>query len=146
MFGLRLIIILAVVGGLIAFIGDKLGSKIGKKKLSVFGLRPYYTSVLMTVITGVLIAATTIIVMAISSDSARTAMFGMERLQDELSSLNREKAIAAEEMDKARAALADRNKEIQDLDGEIEAINAEKLISRMRLTAAAKNLGVPVRK
>lgn len=146
MFGLRLIIILAVVGGLIAFIGDKLGSKIGKKKLSVFGLRPYYTSVLMTVITGVLIAATTIIVMAISSDSARTAMFGMERLQDELSSLNREKAIAAEEMDKARAALADRNKEIQDLDGEIEAINAEKHISRMRLTAAAKSLGVPVRK
>lgn len=143
---MRLIIILAVVGGLIAFIGDKLGSKIGKKKLSVFGLRPYYTSVLMTVITGVLIAATTIIVMAISSDSARTAMFGMERLHDELSSLNREKAIAAEEMDKARAALADRNKEIQDLDGEIEAINAEKLISRMRLTAAAKNLGVPVRK
>lgn len=146
MFGLRLIIILAVVGGLIAFIGDKLGSKIGKKKLSVFGLRPYYTSVLMTVITGVLIAATTIIVMAISSDSARTAMFGMERLQDELSSLNREKAIAAEEMDKARAALADRNKEIQDLDGEIEAINAEKHISRMRLTAPAKSLGVPVRK
>ena len=77
-------------------------------------------------------------------------MFGMERLQDELSSLNREKAIAAEEMDKARAALADRNKEIQDLDGEIEAINAEKAhlqnISRMRLTAAAKSLGVPVRK
>ena len=143
---MRLIIILAVVGGLIAFIGDKLGSKIGKKKLSVFGLRPYYTSVLMTVITGVLIAATTIIVMAISSDSARTAMFGMERLQDELSSLNREKAIAAEEMDKARAALADRNKEIHDLDGEIEAINAEKRISRMRLTAAAKSLGVPVRK
>lgn len=31
MFGLRLILILAVVGGLIAFIGDKLGSKIGKK-------------------------------------------------------------------------------------------------------------------
>ena len=114
--------------------------------MSVFGLRPYYTSVLMTVITGVLIAATTIIVMAISSDSARTAMFGMERLQDELSSLNREKAIAAEEMDKARAALADRNKEIQDLDGEIELLMPKKHISRMRLTAAAKNLGVPVRK
>ena len=141
MFGLRLIIILAVVGGLIAFIGDKLGSKIGKKKLSVFGLRPYYTSVLMTVITGVLIAATTIIVMAISSDSARTAMFGMERLQDELSSLNREKAIAAEEMDKARAALADRNKEIQDLDGEIEAINAEKAHLQNEVNSSREELG-----
>ena len=138
---MRLIIILAVVGGLIAFIGDKLGSKIGKKKLSVFGLRPYYTSVLMTVITGVLIAATTIIVMAISSDSARTAMFGMERLQDELSSLNREKAIAAEEMDKARAALADRNKEIQDLDGEIEAINAEKAHLQNEVKSSREELG-----
>ena len=138
---MRLIIILAVVGGLIAFIGDKLGSKIGKKKLSVFGLRPYYTSVLMTVITGVLIAATTIIVMAISSDSARTAMFGMERLQDELSSLNREKAIAAEEMDKARAALADRNKEIQDLDGEIEAINSEKAHLQNEVNSSREELG-----
>ena len=42
MFGLRLILILAVVGGLIAFIGDKLGSKIGKKKISVFGLSFIY--------------------------------------------------------------------------------------------------------
>ena len=63
MFGLRLILILAVVGGLIAFIGDKLGSKIGKKKLSVFGLRPYHTSVLMTVITGILIASITLVTM-----------------------------------------------------------------------------------
>ena len=137
----RLRISLAVVGGLIACIGDKLGSKIGKKKLSVFGLRPYYTSVLMTVITGVLIAATTIIVMAISSDSARTAMFGMERLQDELSSLNREKSIAAEDMDKARAALADRNKEIQDLDGEIEAINAEKAHLQNEFNTSRQDLG-----
>ena len=96
---MRLIIILAVVGGLIAFIGDKLGSKIGKKKLSVFGLRPYYTSVLMTVITGVLIAATTIIVMAYRT-----------------------------------------------LTEKLRLLMPKKHISRMRLTAAAKSLGVPVRK
>ena len=68
MFGLRLILILAVVGGLIAFIGDKLGSKIGKKKLSVFGLRHYNTSVLMTVITGILIASINLVTMAVASD------------------------------------------------------------------------------
>ncbi|MBQ9257490.1 MAG: DUF3084 domain-containing protein, partial [Acidaminococcaceae bacterium] len=38
MFGIRLIFLLAVLGGVIAFIADKLGSKIGKKKLRVFGL------------------------------------------------------------------------------------------------------------
>ena len=136
MFGLRLIIILAVVGGLIAFIGDKLGSKIGKKKLSVFGLRPYYTSVLMTVITGVLIAATTIIVMAASSDSARTAMFGMEQLQDELRSLNKEKEAASLEIEKARADLADRNKEIQELDAARAQLAAEVSTSREELGRA----------
>lgn len=141
MFGLRLIIILAVVGGLIAFIGDKLGSKIGKKKLSVFGLRPYYTSVLMTVITGVLIAATTIIVMAISSDSARTAMFGMERLQDELSSLNKEKAAASLEIEKARTDLADRNREIKELDSEIDAISAEKTQLENEVNTSREELG-----
>ena len=140
MFGLRLIIILAVVGGLIAFIGDKLGSKIGKKKLSVFGLRPYYTSVLMTVITGVLIAATTIIVMAISSDSARTAMFGMEQLQDELRSLNKEKAAASLEIDKARADLADRNKEIQELDAEKAQLEDEVNTSRAELGRAREEV------
>ena len=140
MFGLRLIIILAVVGGLIAFIGDKLGSKIGKKKLSVFGLRPYYTSVLMTVITGVLIAATTIIVMAISSDSARTAMFGMEQLQDELRSLNKEKAAASLEIDKARADLADRNKEIQELDSEKAQLEDKVNTSRAELGRAREEV------
>ena len=60
MFGLTLILVLAIMGGAIAFIGDKLGSKIGKKRLSIFGLRPYHTSVLMTVITGILIAAVTL--------------------------------------------------------------------------------------
>ncbi|MEG0970624.1 MAG: DUF3084 domain-containing protein, partial [Acidaminococcaceae bacterium] len=35
MFGYNLILMLAIVGGIIAFIGDKLGSKIGKKRLSV---------------------------------------------------------------------------------------------------------------
>ena len=131
MFGLRLILILAVVGGLIAFIGDKLGSKIGKKKLSVFGLRPYHTSVLMTVITGILIASITLVTMAVASDSARTAMFGMEKLQNELAALNREK-------DQASVALA-KNKAILALDEQIKASAAEKAAIENQLVAARQN-------
>ena len=56
MFGIRLMFLLAVMGGVIAFIADKLGSKIGKKRLTVFGLRPHDTSVLLTVLSGVLIS------------------------------------------------------------------------------------------
>lgn len=37
--GITLILVLALMGGLIAYLGDKLGSKIGKKRLRLFGLR-----------------------------------------------------------------------------------------------------------
>ena len=87
MFGLTLILVLAIMGGAIAFIGDKLGSKIGKKRLSIFGLRPYHTSVLMTVITGIMIAAATLGVLAVTSKDVKTALFGMEKLKTELIAL-----------------------------------------------------------
>ncbi len=142
MFGLRLILILAVVGGLIAFIGDKLGSKIGKKKMSVFGLRPYHTSVLMTVITGILIASITLVTLAIASDSARTAMFGMEKLQNELVLLNTEKEQAVTALSKAQKDVAEKNTAIKELDEEIKDSGAEKAAIESRLIAARQNYEV----
>lgn len=109
MVGIRLIIIMAIVGGLIAYIADKMGTKIGKKKMSVFGLRPKYTSILLTVTGGVLISITTILVVSLSSNSARTALWGMEKLQQEMLALNEEKE-AAQELIKIR------NKHIDALD------------------------------
>ena len=46
MYGVLLILVLVITGGAIAFIGDRLGSKVGKKKLSLFGLRPRHTSII----------------------------------------------------------------------------------------------------
>ena len=37
MFGVWLMLLLAVIGGIIAYIADKLGSKIGKKRMTVLG-------------------------------------------------------------------------------------------------------------
>lgn len=125
MVGIRLIIIMAIVGGLIAYIADKMGTKIGKKKMSVFGLRPKHTSVLLTVTSGVIISVVTICVMAVSSNSARTALFGMEKIQAELKSLNQEKVIAAEALNQAVKDVADKNAVITDLDEKIKASTEE---------------------
>ncbi|MDU5915607.1 MAG: DUF3084 domain-containing protein, partial [Negativicoccus succinicivorans] len=38
--GILIFCVLAVMGGLIAFLGDKIGSKVGKKRISLFGMRP----------------------------------------------------------------------------------------------------------
>jgi len=64
MYGITLILVLAVVGGVIAFIGDRLGTRIGKKKLSIFGLRPRHTAVIVTIFTGICITTGTVGIMA----------------------------------------------------------------------------------
>ena len=140
MFGIRLMFLLAVMGGLIAFIADKLGSKIGKKKLSVFGLRPHDTSVLLTVLSGVLIALFSVGVLAVSSESARTALFGMEKLQKELFRLTSEKNTAEKEYDKAMNALKEKNAAIADLDVKIREADAAKTAAEKNLLAANNSL------
>lgn len=84
MYGIMLIVVLVLTGGVIAFIGDRLGSKVGKKKLSLFGLRPRHTSILVTIITGILITTVTFGILAIASKDVRTALFGMNKLKAEL--------------------------------------------------------------
>ena len=119
MVGIRMIVIMAIVGGLIAYIADNMGSKIGKKRMSVFGLRPKHTSILLTVLSGMLISVLTIGVMAISSESARTALFGMEKIKAELKSLNEEKSIAQDALAKTKVEMEEKNSLISELDEKI---------------------------
>ena len=140
MFGIRLMFLLAVMGGIIAFIADKLGSKIGKKKLSVFGLRPHDTSVLLTVLSGVLISLFSVGILAVSSESARTALFGMEKLQKELFRLTAEKSNAEEEYNKAMVSLKEKNAAIAELDKEIQRVNEDKATAEGNLAAANNSL------
>jgi uncharacterized protein (DUF3084 family) len=133
MFGIRLILILAVMGGIIAFIADKLGSKIGKKRMSIFGLRPHDTSVVLTVLSGVLIAACTIGVLSVSSQSARTALFGMDKLNKEMAALTEQRQAAEREVE-------NKNKLIAGLDDAIKAAQDAKIAAENNLNVAKNEL------
>lgn len=137
MVGIRLIVIMAIVGGLIAYIADKMGSKIGKKKMTIFGLRPKYTSILLTVLSGVLISVLSIVTVTISSESARTALFGMDKLQKELKSLNDEKDRAAEALIEASGKVQKQNETIAALDKEIK--NSTNAKEKMEFELASMN-------
>ena len=88
--------------------------------MSVFGLRPKHTSILLTVTGGTIIAVLTIGVMAVSSQSARTALFGMDKLQKELKLLNAEKAEATVALDAAKERVEEQNKKISELDAKMQ--------------------------
>lgn len=84
MYGLRLVLALIIVGGLIAYIGDKIGMKVGRKRLTLFGLRPKHTSIVITILTGIFIAGATIGILSVVSEDVRTALFDMKELKDAL--------------------------------------------------------------
>ena len=83
-FGIRIIIVIIVLSGTIAYIGDLLGRFIGKKRLTIFRLRPKYTAISITVIIGILIATSTIAAIVAISNDARTALFGLDELRKTL--------------------------------------------------------------
>jgi len=71
------------MSGVIAVQGDKVGKMLGKKRLSIFGLRPRHTASLGTVLVGVSISTLTIIaVMGASSGVREWVLKGPSLLQE----------------------------------------------------------------
>ncbi len=66
--------ILFVMGGVTAYMGDRLGSYIGKKRHSTFGLRPRHTAMLWTVVSGGVIAVGTLLLFVALTSACKTAL------------------------------------------------------------------------
>lgn len=101
LYGFVLILTIAILGGLIALLGDRLGMRMGKRKLSLFGLRPKYTSMVITVITGLTISGLTLVLMAVVSEDVRTALFHMKQIRRELTVLKAEYQETMEKLGKS---------------------------------------------
>ncbi len=84
MYGFIIIVSMVIFGGLIALLGDRVGMKVGKRRLSLFGLRPKYTSMIITVCTGFFIAGLTLLILTVMSEYVRTAIFRLQSIEHEL--------------------------------------------------------------
>src|ERR1700736_3034554 len=71
---------ITIVAGVIAYIGDRVGHQVGRKRLTLFGLRPKYTSTIVAVATGMLIALSVTSVALIGSQQVRTAFFRLGQI------------------------------------------------------------------
>ena len=123
--GAAIFLVLIVMGGVIAFLGDRIGSKVGKKRMTLFGLRPKYTSVIVTIISGVLISFSTVAVMAVVNENVRVALFGLSRLQAQMNDLNQEIKVKNRELEKGKRQLEARNKEYEDVTKKSEETSRE---------------------
>lgn len=110
MSGWLLIVALLTLGGVLSTLGDRLGSRVGKARLSLFNLRPRRTAVLITVLTGSLISALSLGLMLLVSERLRTGLFELERLEQSLrdsrAKLSQQQAALQQADNGRRLALA----------------------------------------
>ena len=125
MYSLILVFTLILISGLIAFIGDWIGLKIGKKRVTIFGLRPHYTAIFITIISGMLIAIITVSILAISSNDVRTALFGMEELKEKLSNLSREVDLSNTQLSSTKEELKEKTTELQEMEEKYQALSED---------------------
>lgn len=85
------------LGGLIALLGDRLGTKVGKARLRLFKLRPRQTATVITIVAGTLISASTLGILLLLSESLRDGLFELDDIKKELRGVKRNLNQANEE-------------------------------------------------
>ncbi|HEY0394038.1 MAG TPA: DUF3084 domain-containing protein [Candidatus Elarobacter sp.] len=102
--GIALVLGIAIVAGLIAYIGDRVGHQVGRKRLTMFGLRPKYTSTIVAVATGMLIALSVTMAALIASQQVRVAFFRLGQINARINELQAQAIKMQADIDQTRGA------------------------------------------
>ena len=78
------ILLILILGGILSTLGDRLGSRVGKARLSIFKLRPKSTAVLITVFTGSIISAISFATMVVFDRDLRVGLFQLEDIREKI--------------------------------------------------------------
>lgn len=105
-----LIIAILVLGGLIAALGDRIGTKVGKARLTIFNLRPRQTATLVTIVTGVCISATTLLLLFGLSGSLRQGVFELDEILKKRRQLSKELEAVRNEKIRVESQLLEAQK------------------------------------
>ncbi|MBF2057633.1 MAG: DUF3084 domain-containing protein [Cyanobacterium sp. T60_A2020_053] len=112
-----LIFAVLILGGLIAALGDRIGTKVGKARLRLFDLRPKQTAIVITIVTGIAISASTLGVLFALSQSLRQGVFQLDEIlsrrqevEEELALVSQAKEEAERELQEARQKQSEATK------------------------------------
>ncbi|WP_354635849.1 DUF3084 domain-containing protein [Planktothricoides raciborskii] len=136
-----LILAILVLGGLLATLGDRLGTKVGKARLSLFNLRPKQTATVVTIITGTIISASTLGILFATSKSLRVGIFQLDEKLRELRQARQELTEVTLQKTQVEQQLAQAQKEQTQAQKKLDAINQylQQAINRQSETAVKLN-------
>ncbi|MGL5871884.1 MAG: DUF3084 domain-containing protein [Xenococcaceae cyanobacterium] len=86
-----------VIGPIVAILGDRLGTKIGKARFRLFKMRPRQTATIVTGVTGMLISLSTFGILFAFSGSLRQGIFELDDILKQKKQANKELEIVTKE-------------------------------------------------
>ena len=145
--GYILVFVILVLGGVIATVSDRLGTKVGKARLSLFKLRPRDTAAVVTVMAGSILSALTLGILFATSKPLRTGVFRIDEIQKRLNNARREinqatqeKHQVENELAQARAAQAQARANLEQINQSLQAANAEQARTQTKLNSLRAQL------
>ncbi len=75
------------LAGAVAYVGDRVGHQVGRRRLSLFGIRPRYTSTIVAIATGVVIALVVSLAAIFASEQVKTAFFKLNTINQQITQL-----------------------------------------------------------
>ncbi|MFN2450238.1 MAG: DUF3084 domain-containing protein [Candidatus Baltobacteraceae bacterium] len=82
--GIGIVLFIVVLAGIIAYIGDRVGHQVGRKRLTLFNIRPRYTSTIIAVATGMIIALVVTLAAIFASNQVQTAFFHLNEINEDI--------------------------------------------------------------
>jgi uncharacterized protein (DUF3084 family) len=107
--GFVLLFAVACLGGVIATVGDRIGMKVGKSRLSLFNLRPRQTATLVSVATGMVASFSTLMLMIALDGQLRKGLFQLDDIQAELAAARSDLESTQAEKDTVESTLRESN-------------------------------------
>lgn len=135
------LLFLVLLSGALSYLGDVLGYRLGKKRLSLLGLRPRYTAELITVLTGMFITVLTLTAAAIISDNVRTFIFRMDQIMARTEKLENQAELVQEENDRLIQASDDLKKERDELTDLMTRLTDEKNALNAQMESLSDEIG-----
>lgn len=93
------------LAGAVAYVGDRVGHQVGRRRLSLFGIRPRYTSTIVAIATGVVIALVVSLAAIFASQQVKTAFFKLSSINQQIIELQARQRDLETKVDTGRLVL-----------------------------------------
>jgi len=139
-YSVAFILALLAFGGLAAYLGDLLGYRLGKRRLSLLRLRPRTTARLVAVLVGLMIPLVTVGITSLLVPEVKDAVFRIDDLHRKIGSLQSECDTIGKQRDSFRGEANEQRKVAGDARADADESRKDLSAVQTELTAARGHL------